>query len=694
MTGLSARRPTFVARPWLQRAACVFIMSCFMTWLCLLAGTGHGARTLLASLLIIATMTLCGEWILARASLRLTSPLPAAWVVGAAVTMLATWALSSTFGMTAAWAFAPLAGLTLLAWLWKPIRSNSDSEQGSWFDVLAIAVLSILIACFCRDVAAFQTTVAKGGSLPAWSDYYVHGTAIASFGDPLAISRGNILLADTPRPLYHYGTYALAAAWLSPTDLPGLALALCALLPLGLLIGALGLYAWVAQLTNKAIALATVVIVACLPDAAAYGMENGFFGVRWLLYTAPGTGYALGVAAMAAACVTLGLRSQRRAATALGFALLASLVAIRLHFFVLLAPALAGTWLLGKWRTSGRTQALAVGGAFIVALCAAAALLALQPSLKSLFLPLPYMESTLGFGIPHLAATFHAWVASGHEFLALLIGPLLMLVAALGIWVLILPVMTIIQVRRRRWETADWLPWLLCATYTGLILLAPTLNTDSSELRHRHFVLMYAIVVAWCFARAGECLPTFRAPSAELASLGVSVLLVLVVMVVGRDARLGLPSLKHMPWATDFYGRPIAPGIAQAGTYLREHSQSGDILATSGQAMRGYMQSRQTELVSFADVPTYLGRVELLEKQDAASATLARERSAVIDGVVNADDWPGACARLAGASIRWFVVDQPHQPTWDPDHHSAVFQSGTFAIYDAGPAAARRCPQE
>ncbi|BCF98095.1 hypothetical protein PPGU19_026640 [Paraburkholderia sp. PGU19] len=123
--------------------------------------------------------------------------------------------------------------------------------------------------------------------MPGWLDLYLHGTVIASFGDPLALTRGDIFLADARRPFYHYGPFMLPAALLPSTGLPGLGLATAVLLPFGLLIAALGTYAFAAELAGEGAALVAVLAIAILPDASHYGMYNGFYGFHWLLVTAP-----------------------------------------------------------------------------------------------------------------------------------------------------------------------------------------------------------------------------------------------------------------------------------------------------------------------------------------------------------------------------------------------------------------------
>jgi len=107
--------------------------------------------------------------------------------------------------------------------------------------------------------------------------------------------------------------------------------------------------------------------------------------------------------------------------------------------------------------------------------------------------------------------------------------------------------------------------------------------------------------------------------------------------------------------------------------------------------MRGYMQSRQTELISFADVATYIGRVELLEKQAGQTGALAARRAAEVDDVVTAAGWGQACRRLHQMGVRWYIEDRTDAPGWDPSHETALFKAGAFAVYDAGSPSGSQC---
>lgn len=662
--------------------------------LLVLAGTHPGLHQMAAPLLGIVVVTVSGLWFLGLAGVTAVAALPAAFVVGAAAAMLAMLAFAELLNVVAQDAFLIWVACLAVTWLMFPRLRRYESAPMSWIDVGATAGLAMLIAYFGKDMAAFLPAAIHDAPMPAWSDYFVHGTTIASFGDRLAIDQGNILLANVHRPPYHYGSYMLAAGLQPSSGLPGLGLALATMQPLSLLVGGMGLYALIAQLSGRAIALIALACVACLPDPSRYWMHNGFYGFQWLLYAAPGSGYAIGVGLLSVLCLREGAMTRRWGPHLIALFLLMSVSMIRLHMFALLAPAMAGMWVLALRRSPADKRLSVVLGCFGLLFFGAVALLAWQPDLRELLHSLRYVKDALGFGPPRFLDFYHQQERWMPPALQLVLVAVLALLLALAGFSVMLPVVSLLWARAHRWEMIDWFPWALCGSYVLLILLAPTwLNTDASELKHRHFLLLYAAVGGWSVARALQLFPFLHwtHASVERMTLILFALIIGLVMVVGRNAEPGRPASRYMAWASTFYGPPSEPGLARAGEYLRSHADAGDLLIMGGQAMRGYIQSRQTELVSFSDLATYIGRTELLEKQGGNYAALGARRSGDMGRIEAAGSWSEACRQLRAIGVRWYVENQAGLPKWDINRERAVLKVGDFGIYDAGSTAQSLC---
>ncbi|WP_144144819.1 hypothetical protein [Paraburkholderia sp. BCC1884] len=678
----------------MKRIIFAAVFGVFVDSLVIRAGATMSARLLLAPFLGALSLTACGEWILARMRVTLlVTWLPAAFVTGTMVTSIAIFGLTLIGTPSAQSAFIIWTMVVALAWIvWRP---PSMPQSGSWLDVGTMIGFAALCAYFCRSVAGFLPTAPSGGALLGWSDLYLHGTVIASFGDALALTRGDIFLADAARPFYHYGPFMLPAALLPSTGLPGVGLATSVLLPFGLLIAALGAHVFVAELAGEGAALVAVLAVAIFPDASVYGMYNGFFGFHWLLITAPGSGYALGGGLVACTCLMYSLRTGDRLPLIAAFFLLALLFLTRVHFFMLLAPAMIGVAILTNTKGGARRRVL-WGGVFIIAVASAA--VAISPAIRTawtnLVEPAVAIDTMLASGPEHFRQLFRVLITQCYAF-ALLAGISMMLAAALGIFLVGYPMVAAWRCRSEHREAIDLLPLLLCGSFAALWLIAPVpAASDASEYKQRHFILLYAVVALWVLARLLQARGDIKLNTQSARFVGWCAFMgvIAATMVFGKDANPGAPAAKYMDWASQFYGQKIIPGIAQVAAYIRSNSRPGDTLVMAGEPIKDPLTGPLVELVSLSDVPAYLSRTDLLLQKGGTSATLANLRSAQINQIVQSADWTLACNAMRRSGIRWYVGSDNVLPAWSLGRAHAVFRSGEFSVYDAGgPHVTARC---
>ena len=206
------RHRPFSSWTW-HRLGFVAIVAAFIDGLLLLAGASHGLPAMLSPFVGVLAVTASGEWLLALAGFDAKARLPAAFVTGAAAMMMAMLAVCCLLDVTAQTAFMLCALPVALIYAAMPSARRAVGPATA-ADIPATPLLAALIAFFCRDIAGFFPLTTGEVALPIWADYYVHGTVIASFGDPLAVKQGNILLAHVPSPFYHYGSYMFPAALL------------------------------------------------------------------------------------------------------------------------------------------------------------------------------------------------------------------------------------------------------------------------------------------------------------------------------------------------------------------------------------------------------------------------------------------------------------------------------------------------
>jgi hypothetical protein len=288
----------------------------------------------------------------------------AAWPLGVAMTGIALWALSAALGVSAAVAFALWAGLVLMVEVifWK--REPAGSPRASKEDLIALLLCCAFSVAWCKEIARAPIELAATGELPAWVDFFIHGGVIAQFGDPRAVGRGWLLLADLPMPFYHYASYLLPAAFAIPLDQPGLPLATSVWLPIGFISLAAAAYCFGASLAGAAGGLAALAALFLVPDAGSYGLRNGFFSFHWNLLALPGTTYGLACALLSVFFLKRWTATGTRAALIASAALVCATFLYRFHIFVLLCPAwLAAVAIVSpmvrrRWRLFGLSGAL------------------------------------------------------------------------------------------------------------------------------------------------------------------------------------------------------------------------------------------------------------------------------------------------------------------------------------------------
>ena len=251
-------------------------------------------------------------------------------------------------GTLAAKVFLAWSAVVLVAGAWT-LRAAPEVERRDGLDVLAIVTIAILVAALCHDAASTLPSIQATGIVPIWSDYSIHATEIAQFGDPHVQGLSSFLLAGQPLVFYHYASYMLPAAAAGFLSLPPWGVAASLLLPYGILLMSLAAYAFARVRLGAAAATLAPAALLFVPDASAYGLRNGFFGFHWLLLTAPGSGYGLGAAFTALTLMAVWRSNDRPACFWLGIFVAASAFEFRAQIFLLLVPALAASLL---WETS------------------------------------------------------------------------------------------------------------------------------------------------------------------------------------------------------------------------------------------------------------------------------------------------------------------------------------------------------
>lgn len=621
--------------------------------------------------LIVFFVTFSG--FLALRALRLAElPASAAWVAGVFATALVVYALVAWFKLLAVHAFALWAAALAVCAIAFPERGPLP-QRLERKEMAGLAVCALVTLMWCREIAQAPARLVRDNLLFAWIDYFVHGAIISQFGDALA-ARGSVFLADQPPLLYHYATYMLPAALAGLLGEPGLPLATSFWLPMGVLTMCAGAYALGAALAGPTGGLASVAVLTLVPDAATYGLRNGFLSFHFHMLVSPGADYVIGLFLLCAAVLQRwvpGGSLQPLVASAL---LALGALWFRVQVFAVGFPA---------WLAAAALAVPAVRARKL--LFSGAALLAFL-----LFVIAFYAITDSGFALPVFLEVAHDrqeptaypgfYLERRDTFYAIPAGILLMYAATLGALVVLYPLAMWLAHRAARLRVSDGFAAFALVAYLAVMLTAPIDKyRDSTEFTVRPFVLVYAAVAVWTvclLCRAFASRWPQRMPQAWGPALGACLLG--VAFAWQAAPAMALPKFE---WGWTYYPKRIDAGLAQAGRYLRGHGRAGQVFAVRGLQLGWSVTDPAIQLVSLSGMPAYLSYISAHTIEASQREKVALERYAALARLDRAPSAAAALEELRKLGIAWYVTTGWSGPPWDPLRQLASFFQGNVAIY-------------
>ena len=565
-------------------------------------------------------------------------------------------------------------------------------EEGRGAATTATVGLALLASLYTlvwsADISPRMRLFHATGEFAFWVDGIVHAGSLAQFSAPAEVGRGMVLLADMPRPLYHFASYMPAALLPALAGVSPLDATMLAWLPLGVFVMACGVAALGLVLKGPWLAAAGLIALAAIPDLGRFGRGNGFLCFDWLLETGPGTAYSLGVACAALAVLAQWMRDQRPATFVLALALTASCLLVRFNTFLWLAPTVALGSIAGWRRLDPRSRrwlvALGLVG-FVLAMVALS-----WPTLHAD----PY---TFLFGYVASVQLYNspADLDGLYPLLAPWIGPVgaglvslgLTLLETAGWWLILFAVLWLMLWKRGRLETADWLPWILLSVAALSMLLAPVArNGDATEFRHRAGPLLVVVFAMWSLrlaavAAAGR-LARFPAAEHRITVAVTAAILSLCVLGVTVSAA----KRPRMGWAKDYYDQRVPDGLIKLAPLLSAGPDAKPRFAFAHQPPNSRVMDDASRLVALSGVPAYISSPNFLIATGGAVGEEARRRLAVIDQLDQAPDLEALQAAMRAEGISAYVVSSPRDASFDPLRHCAIGRDGDYAVYSAHPA--------
>jgi hypothetical protein len=661
-------------RAQLPSAAATLVVALPLSWLFWLSGAVPLYLAAAAMVLFVLIVQSAGTLLLRAAHASDMGAL-AAWVLGIFATAMAVYVLAASFQLLASTAFAIWAAVVVAlgfvfhrrAGAGKPMQAN---------ELVALLVCGVATVLWCRGIAAAPEALAHHHMLTGWIDYFIHGGVISHFCDPLARQQQSIDLVGFAAPFYHNASFHLPAVLAAPLDLPGLPLATSVWLPLGFFTMCAGAYVLGAALAGPAGGVAAVAVLTLVPDASNYGLRNGFFSFHWNVVSVPGATYAIGLALLSIALLERWSISRSVRPLLAGGCLAAGLLVFRAHVFGLAFPVwLASAAALTSLVRRRKLVFLGIAAAsFMLFLVGFYTLTDFVPGLELFLANMHNLQEPTAY-----AGWYSGLLESYGRGIAVPAGMLLILPAALGIFVLLYPASAFLAHRFGGLRGIDVVPAALVVGYVLVMIAAPIpAHHDATELTHRPFVLLYAVLAIWTVATLVKLLAARGVPHLwRVLLLASGVALPLVWPQTGV-----LGELPKFDWGRQHYAYTVNEGLPQAATFIRHRSRPGDVIAVEGLAPGWVATDVATQLSSMTGVPAYISRpfIHAGQRQE-----VALKRYFALKRVAAEESVPAALASLRELGVSWYVVVGKGGPRWDRGRGQAAFGEREVAVYSTRP---------
>ncbi|MBV9956670.1 MAG: hypothetical protein JOZ70_15630, partial [Pseudolabrys sp.] len=354
---------------------------------------------------------------------------------------------------------------------------------------------------------------------------------------------------------------------------------------LGFVVLGVGAYTAGATLNGRLGGIAASAALLLVPNAAYYGLRNEYFDYHWLEQITTGGGYATGLSLVALALSVVARRESCSRAFGLSIAISVCVLLFRSQVFLPLAIAQALLMLFFWQPASNWIRAAAL---LAIALCLAAGVWIAQHIPRAPHLltdwpphPLRFVLEMLAMGPVGQLAAFDSLQAVAPRWVLLGVGLLYVLLASCGAMLVLFAVGFVWSGRQGTFRIERWYPVAVIAAYLLIILgVPPTKMSSPTEMQHRAFVLVYAVLTVWCGGMAAAFLRAWSQRLAWIAVPATALLLLPIPFLLSPMAQYphGFGREPNANWARPYVGLTLPPGFFQAATFLREHSAPTDLV--------------------------------------------------------------------------------------------------------------------
>jgi hypothetical protein len=540
-------------------------------------------------------------------------------------------------------------------------------------------IVSLIAATGWSQDLLFPTTPVDGTVVfKPWADFFIHATFVArSLGAETLLQIGNYEWKGFPAIFYHYASYSIPICLAKVGSLPAYATVVGFWAPFGSFLTGLASYALGRAIWGQGAGLSALVATFLIPDLCLLNIAHPTYGYFWLQHVAPGGLYAVAVAATAVILITRGVREGHRGWIASGVVAGALVVFFKIQIFAAAFPLLVCFAIVG-WPPRKKWQWLIVGGCVAtgVALLPLANRFYIGPNVRfDLSGSVWYWQvlAKLANGTP--VESWYRVFDVAHPFPAHLPWAIwLLLVNALGIFVIVAPLVWLFVACRKIWQASEGI-----SVGAVAILLLMTFgmggtgtSDNAHEFIHRPFVWVYWLVGSLAAGRLFSILAAHRLQLWTRTVVISAIILTVVPMCYGLGLQRGKGSVGNVRSSIR-----VDRGLIDCARYIKNQAPADGVVQDS-------QLDKFLIVGGLSDRPSFAARVDEWTRQSKVFRESGyQEQLRKLQKLQQADNIPDLQQSVRETGIRWYVAHPNDPNVWPAEFRDhPAFESIGYRVYD------------
>jgi len=546
----------------------------------------------------------------------------------------------------------------------------------------ALGLLSVIVSLvaatgWSQDLISPTSTVEGDIVFKPGADFFFHATMVArSLGTQTLVHVGNYEWQGFPAFFYHYASYSLASCLAQMGQVSAYATVVGFWAPFGLFLTGLASYALARGIWSQGAGLVALMATSLIPDAWLLNIAHPMYGYFWLQEVSPAGSYAVATAGTALLFVTSGANEQRRVWIASGVIVGALVLVFKVQVFAAAFPLLF-SFAVVVWppRTHWRWLVLCA--------CVMAGLMLLPladrsyvgPDVRFDFSGSDWYWKTLanmarGTSVEGLYQVFRV----GHPFPShLALAFALLLVDALGIFIVIAPPVWLLAAWRKTWQTSDGISVAAVA-----ILLLMTFgigrkgtSENAYEFIQHPFIWAYWLVGALTAGRL------FSMVTDRYLRFATAIVIVSIAVLMLVPARYG-SGLQPGKWlgAKAYSNLRVDRGLVECAHYIRSQPPINAVAQDSH-------QDRLLILGGLSERPSFAARLEMWKRASKAFRESYEAQLHKLQSLYQATNIADLQRNVRETGIRWYVAHPDDPNVWPAEFRDQpAFESNGYRVYD------------